>query len=89
VLLTCHLGLVVPEGCAIRVGDETRTWTPGKMLIFDDSFIHEAYNRGTSTRLILLWDIWHPDLTDAEIAALTWLFPIFDKALRTHTAPSP
>jgi aspartyl/asparaginyl beta-hydroxylase (cupin superfamily) len=82
VLLTCHLGLVIPEDCAIRVGDETRTWVPGKVLIFDDSFIHEAWNRSDWTRVVLLWDIWHPDLTEVEIRALTHLFPKFDRIMR-------
>jgi aspartyl/asparaginyl beta-hydroxylase (cupin superfamily) len=76
-ILTCHLALVVPPGCGIRVGDETREWQEGKCLIFDDSFMHEAWNNGTETRAVLLWDIWHPDLTVQEIKALTYLFPRF------------
>ena len=40
--LRCHLGLRVPEGCCIRVGDEVRAWEEGKCLVFDDSFDHEA-----------------------------------------------
>jgi aspartyl/asparaginyl beta-hydroxylase (cupin superfamily) len=81
VVLTCHLGLIIPEGCSIRVGDETRGWTPGRCMVFDDSFIHEAKNEGTETRIVLLWDIWHPDLTSVEVAALQYLFPIFDRML--------
>ncbi|NJR75450.1 MAG: aspartyl/asparaginyl beta-hydroxylase domain-containing protein [Scytonema sp. CRU_2_7] len=30
--VTCQLGLIIPENCAIRVGNETRTWTEGKTL---------------------------------------------------------
>ena len=40
--LTCHLPLIVPGPCALRVGSETRAWTAGKSLVFDDSFEHEA-----------------------------------------------
>jgi aspartate beta-hydroxylase len=40
--LRCHLGLVVPPGVRIRVGDEVREWTAGECLIFDDSFEHEV-----------------------------------------------
>jgi hypothetical protein len=37
----CHLGLDVPEGdCAIRVGADTRRWTEGRCLVFDDYFEH-------------------------------------------------
>jgi aspartyl/asparaginyl beta-hydroxylase (cupin superfamily) len=82
VVLTCHLGLVIPPGCGLRVGEEARTWEPGRVVVFDDSFVHEAWNDGASTRTVLLWDVWHPDLTDREIAALEVLFPIFDRMLR-------
>jgi len=30
------------EGCAIRVGSETRQWVAGEVLAFDDSFEHEV-----------------------------------------------
>lgn len=36
------------------------------MLIFDDSFEHEVWHNGTSVRLVLIVDVWHPDLTDDE-----------------------
>jgi len=71
VRMRCHLALKVPEGCEIRVGPESRTWQEGKVLLLDDSFWHEAWNRGDDIRLVLLFDFWHPDLTDPEIEALT------------------
>lgn len=40
--LTLHLGVVVPAGGYIRVGNETRRWHEGKALVFDDSFEHEV-----------------------------------------------
>jgi aspartyl/asparaginyl beta-hydroxylase (cupin superfamily) len=72
--LICHLPLIVPEGCGIRVGNETREWQPGKTLIFDDSFEHEAWNRGKSDRIVLLFEIWRPEITPEERHALTVLF---------------
>ncbi len=51
-----HLGLIVPENCAIRVGKETREWHEGKMLIFEDIVIHTAWNRSDSPRVVLLFD---------------------------------
>jgi aspartyl/asparaginyl beta-hydroxylase (cupin superfamily) len=66
-----HLGLIVPDNCALRVGkDEPRRWEEGKCLVFDGSFEHEAWNRGDFTRFILLIAIFHPDLTDIEISLL-------------------
>ena len=81
-VLTCHLGLEVPASCAISVANETRTWTEGQCLVFDDSFMHEAWNRGEESRAILLWDIWHPDLTEVERKALLRLFPRLQMYLR-------
>lgn len=65
-LLTCHLGLRIPNDCAIRVGGETRTWSEGRCLIFDTTFEHEAWNESDEPRVVLLVDFWHPDLTAVE-----------------------
>lgn len=71
-----HLGLVIPEGCEIRVKDETRSWEEGKCLVLDDSFEHEVWNRSDQTRIILLVDSWHPELTEIEVQALEKLVPM-------------
>ena len=44
---------------------------------------HEAWNRGTQPRTNLVWDVWHPDLSPLEIEALAFLFPYFQRLLRT------
>lgn len=77
--LICHLPLIVPEGCGIRVGAETRTWEPGKTLIFDDSIEHEAWNRGTADRTILLFEIWRPEISAEDREVLTVLFGTIGK----------
>ena len=59
-VLRLHLGLDVPAGCGIRVGTETKGWQEGKCLVFDDSFEHEAWNRGDRTRTVLLCDFLNP-----------------------------
>ncbi|KAJ9590606.1 hypothetical protein L9F63_016376, partial [Diploptera punctata] len=64
--LRSHLGLVVPQGTYIRVAEETRSWEEGKLFIFDDSFEHEVWHNGTSVRLVLIVDVWHPELTLEE-----------------------
>lgn len=36
-----------------------------QVVVFDDSFEHEAWNRHDSmSRLVLVFDLWHPDLSD-------------------------
>lgn len=64
--LVVHLPLVVPEGCGFRVGNDTRQWAPGKAWVFDDTIEHEAWNDGDKLRTVLIFDIWHPDLSPAE-----------------------
>lgn len=64
--LAVHLPLLIPDGCAIRVGDNTQTWAPGKCLVFDDSFEHEAWNRSDEKRAVLIFEVWHPDLSEPE-----------------------
>ena len=64
--LICHLPLIVPSGCGLRVGNETRHWTPGQALIFDDSIEHEAWNDSDQPRVVLLFEIWRPELTADE-----------------------
>lgn len=76
--LICHLPLIVPEGCALRVGPETRAWHEGELMIFDDSFEHEAWNRGQSDRTVLLFEIWRPDIGQEEREQLTRIFSAID-----------
>lgn len=84
--LRCHLGLAIPEGCRIRVGNETRTWTEGESIVFDDSFEHEVWHDGNQTRWVLLIDFWHPDLTVPERRALARLNHIFAEERRLRRA---
>ena len=72
--LICHLPLIVPPGCRFRVGDEVREWEEGKLLIFDDTIEHEAWNDGPEDRVVLVFDIWRPELTEQEKRELTLLF---------------
>lgn len=65
--LRCHFPLFVPEEAFLRVAGDPRPWTEGKMIIFDDSYEHEAANLSDNEeRVILLFDIWHPHLSQAE-----------------------
>jgi len=68
--VTAHLPLIVPDHCGLRAGDETRHWQEGRCFIFDDSFDHEAWNRSESVRIVLIFEVWHPDLRPPEQAAI-------------------
>jgi len=71
--LTAHLGLIVPQGCRIRVGNEKRQWSEGRGFVFDDSFEHEVWNEGDSRRIVFIARFYHPALTELEIEALGML----------------
>jgi len=64
--LIVHLGVIVPERCAFRVGNDTREWRRGKAWVFDDTIEHEAHNDSDQLRAVLIFDIWNPYLSAAE-----------------------
>lgn len=75
--LICHLPLIVPPHCgALRCGSEERAWVEGETLIFDDSIEHEAWNHSREERVVLLFDIWRPELTGEERRFVTDLLEI-------------
>ena len=76
--LICHLPLIVPPGCGFRVGNETREWEVGKLLIFDDTIEHEAWNDSGEDRVVLIFDVWRPELTAEERRAVTAIFEAID-----------
>lgn len=60
-VLRCHLPLIVPAGdCGIRVGDTVHQWKEGELVVFDDSFDHEAWNKTDEQRVVLMFDIPNP-----------------------------
>lgn len=76
--LICHFPLVIPPGCGFRVGNEIREWEVGKLLVFDDTIEHEAWNDGDEDRIVLIFDIWRPELSADERRAVTLLFESID-----------
>ncbi|HEX8822101.1 MAG TPA: aspartyl/asparaginyl beta-hydroxylase domain-containing protein [Archangium sp.] len=86
--LTCHLPLIVPPDCAIRVDDEVREWVEGESLFFDDTFSHEVWNNSDKPRVCLLVDIWHPGLTALERQVISELGRVMAQFMdRGYTAP--
>jgi len=71
---TVHMPIVATEGSAIRVVDDVFHWQPGKVFAFDDAFDHESWNDSAEPRVNLLFETWHPDLTDDERRVITIAF---------------
>lgn len=72
--LICHLPLIVPENCNLRVGNDIRRVVEGKAWVFDDTIQHEAWNGSPDTRVILLFEIWRPELSADERALVGGIF---------------
>jgi aspartyl/asparaginyl beta-hydroxylase (cupin superfamily) len=73
-----HLPLIVPGQCTFRVGNETREWVEGRAWMFDDTLEHEAWNRSDATRVILLFEIWRPEVTADERELVCEMFAAID-----------
>lgn len=76
--LIAHFPLIAPERCGIRVGGETRQWEPGKAIVFDDMTTHEAWNDSESIRVVLIADLWRPELSLSERRTVTELMDCTD-----------
>lgn len=64
--LLTHLPLILPPKCGFRVGNDVREWRMGEAWVFDDSVEHEAWNESDETRVIMIFDVWNPLLSEAE-----------------------
>jgi len=64
--LTVHLPLIVPGQCRIEVAGEARELAEGRLLVFDDSFLHSSWNHGAKPRVTLMFEIWNPELSPVE-----------------------
>lgn len=71
--LLVHLPLVLPGPAGFRVGNETREWRIGEAWAFDDTIEHEAWNDADQTRVIMIFDIWNPLLSEAERSMISAL----------------
>jgi hypothetical protein len=93
--LTVHLPLIVPAGCGVKVGGEARETQFGRLMIFDDSYEHSAWNDSESARIVLIFEIWHPALSAAERTAVAGLLSRYNllsqrrHALLASGAPMP
>lgn len=72
--LVCHLPLIVPPKCGFRVGNEVRQWQEGKLMVFDDTIEHEAWNESGEDRVVLIFDVWRPELSERERREVEALF---------------
>jgi beta-hydroxylase len=60
--LRYHLGLVTPNNdtCWIEVDGIRKGWRDGQVMMFDETYVHEAKNESNVNRLILFCDVERP-----------------------------
>ena len=73
-----HLPLIIPENCGFRVGNTTRSWNVGEAFLFDDTIEHEAWNDSNEDRFVLIFEVWRPELTEAEQTLATRMLTAVD-----------
>mmetsp|Transcript_19945 Transcript_19945/g.32865 ORF Transcript_19945/g.32865 Transcript_19945/m.32865 type:complete len:309 (-) Transcript_19945:1975-2901(-) len=78
--LRVHLALITQErgGFELDVARHKLRWQVGKTMVFDDSFVHSVEPKGDDTkeRVVLVIDIFHPDVTPMQQRLLTDLFSL-------------
>jgi aspartyl/asparaginyl beta-hydroxylase (cupin superfamily) len=62
--LRVHLCLHTSGGSYIKIGNEQQEWHSSKVMIFQDSEIHEVTNTALYERVVLLFDIKREDYFD-------------------------
>jgi len=61
--LRCLMGIIVPEDITqsgLTINNQVYHWKTNECVIFDDTFIHSAYNYSDTTRIVLYIDFIRP-----------------------------
>lgn len=72
----------MPDGaCGVAVpGSGERKLSDGEVVVLDNTFKHFVYNdHSTDDRFVLMVEVWHPSLTEAERQAMATTFAVKDK----------
>lgn len=76
--IRCHLGLCIPRNCQLKVADSVLEWTEDGLICFDESYLHHvefpASKDDSQSRLVLIVDLWHPDITDEQKSLIDYSF---------------
>lgn len=75
-LVSCHLGVEVPENSGLVVAGEARALQEGHCYCFNNSYLHSAYNDSERDRWVLAVHQTHPELTPVEKLAIKVIFEL-------------
>jgi hypothetical protein len=59
--------------CELTVANETRRYSGREAMAFDDSYVHSARNDSDVDRVVLLLDVWNPELSEPVVAKIRHL----------------
>jgi hypothetical protein len=79
--LTCHIGIDGLEGCKFYIDNHTDNhinnkciqWEKGEYFIFNDFSYHNVCHDGKRDRIVLIFDLFHPELSYNEIESIKLL----------------
>ena len=86
--LRYHLGLATPndDACYIEVDGIRHSWRDGQGVIFDETYVHEAYNRSDKNRIVLFCDVVRPLIWPWADAFNGWFSRVFLSAASSPNA---
>lgn len=65
-----HFPLIVPHElpvCGFQVNEESRSWEEGKLLLFNDSAKHSAWNHSQERRIVLIIDVMREEFAHKKL----------------------
>ena len=76
--LRCHITLCQGNNCTLSVENEKVVYNEEQVIVFDDSFEHSVNHKkgGTNNRIILMLDLWHPEVSKVEKEAIEYLYQL-------------
>lgn len=77
---TVHIPLS-DSSAVICVSGIEKVYIAGQPIFFDSSFVHSVDNKAAVPRDILLFNVWHPDLSDEEISAIEIVRELWDPSI--------
>jgi hypothetical protein len=84
-----HLGLVTPPGAELVVLERRLAWNAGELLVFDDSYWHNARHDGSEERVVLIVDFVHPSLSPVERSAASAVLSVLQRAQELLQGAAP
>ena len=61
--LTCHIGISNLEDCFFIINNKKMIWKENDFFVFNDSEYHKVVHNGKKDRIVLIFDLFHPELT--------------------------